>query len=83
MKLKGQMGGCARRFLKFLRKIRTAVAFSRSVFLRGPRFIHLNNYFIFQICILGKSMSFRYFAILFRDFVVSYKQPMNWLRSFP
>ena len=39
-------------------------------FLHGPRFIHVNNYFIFQIYILGKSMSFRYFAISFRDFVV-------------
>ena len=33
MKLKGQIGECPQRFLKFLRKIRTAVAFTRSVFL--------------------------------------------------
>ena len=72
MKLKGQMGECPRRFLKFLRKIRTAVAFTRSVFLTWASIIHINNYFGFHIYIFGKSMSFRYFVISFRDFVVSW-----------
>ena len=71
MKLKGQMGECPcpRRFLKFLRKIRTAVAFTRSVFLHRPRFIHANKYFIFQICILVKVCRF---AISLFRFVISW-----------
>ena len=69
MKLKGQIGECPRRFLKFLRKIRTAVAFARSVFLTWAS---IYNYFIFQIYILGKSVSFRYFAMSLFRFVISW-----------
>ena len=71
MKLKGQMGECPRRFLKFLRKIRAAVTVTRSVFLTWASMYSCKQ-LIFQIYILGKSMSFRYFAISFRDFVVSW-----------
>ena len=70
MKMKGQMGGMPPKVSKFFKG--QQLLSPGQFFLHGPRFIHFNNYFIFQICILGRSMSFRYFAISFRDFVVSW-----------
>ena len=79
MKLKGQIGECPRRFLKFLRKIRTAVAFTRSVFLTWASIYSCKQLLYFSNIYFGKKYVvslFRYFVSRFRGFVV-YKQPKS------
>ena len=70
MKLKGQMGECPRRFLKFLRKIRTAVAFIRSAFLTWASIYSCKQLLYIPNVYFGK----KYVVLLFRYFV-------SWFRG--
>ena len=73
MKLQGQMKECPQRYLKFVRKIRTAVAFTRPVFLKWASIYSRKQLLNISNIDFGKISCF---AISFRGFVV-YKQPLT------
>ena len=65
MKLQGQMEECPQRYLKFVRKIRTAVAFTRPVFLAWASIYSRKQLLNISNIDFGKNILFRYFVSWF------------------